>query len=136
MPVLKIQPVASKSHKTTKKTIAPKAVKAPKTVKATRIEAPIDPRLQRVFDALDETWHDEANGGTRDYTGLAKALFESSVFTHLILNESVKRGLAVFVEAAGLDTDVALDEMVELVEADHRAYCTCCAARHATEVQS
>jgi hypothetical protein len=78
-----------------------KRTKKLKTTKAPRIarkpKSPIDPRLQRVFDVLDEAWGDGDLG--RSWDGLATALWEVAIGA-VPSNEPVKRFLAMALENA------------------------------------
>jgi hypothetical protein len=111
--------VTMSKKKTVKRTSAPRTARKPKE--------PIDPRLQRVLDVLDEAF-DECDD--RSIEGLTAAVW-GVVDRYLSNRDGMKRAMTVAVaEICDLNRAAALDDLLAIAEDEHRAHCACCRERH------
>jgi hypothetical protein len=94
----------------------------------------IDPRLQRVFDVLDETW-DGSDGNVRNWDAFARLVLEATAFRNLVSNDLVKQAIRLIVTANHRNNDLefTLDELAKIADDEHRAHCACCQRKHGKE---
>lgn len=116
------------SRKNSRKTSAPKVARRKHAT-----VAPIDPRLRRVFDVIDEHWSDDRN--QRDWEPFVAQFLD-------VLPpdaDGLKAMLAALIKNScenEVGVSNALDKMREIADAEHRAYCACCRGRHEAEQEA
>lgn len=95
----------------------------------------LDPRLARIFFALEASADDDQFA---DFIGLSQKLLAYAA-ERLPSADGYKAALAAIIERQTLgngDKEDALNNLVEIVNEEHRKCCSCCAARRDVAVAS
>jgi hypothetical protein len=98
-----------------------------KNVKKSTKRAPkIDPRLERLFEQIDEAYESIPDEQNPLYDDLVSSLSSAAFCSN---PEAFKRALAIAIEAEPKEVETLMQIGVDL----HRKRCTCCQRHHAAK---